>query len=134
MQEADLQRASAPLLNSVHISTGEKPNTEPTERSNSPEVISSVIASAIRPSSTVKASVLEMFCGDRKSGLIAQKTTSSTTSRTNGPNSGLAIRRWMHEDVVPRPDFRAVESVFEARIERDGRSGRRGRCRRRTAA
>ena len=27
----------APLLNSVHISTGEKPNTEPTDRSNSPE-------------------------------------------------------------------------------------------------
>ncbi len=58
-------------MNSVHISTGEKPNSEPTERSNSPDVISSVIASAIRPSSTVKASVLEMFCGDRKSWLIA---------------------------------------------------------------
>ena len=86
-----------PALKSVHISTGEKPNSEPTERSNSPEVISSVIASAMRPSSTVKASVLEMFCGDRKSGLIAVKTTSSTTSRTNGPNSGLAIRRAMIE-------------------------------------
>ena len=56
-----------PALNSVHISTGEKPNSEPTDRSNSPDVISSVMASAIRPSSTVKASVLLMFCGDRKS-------------------------------------------------------------------
>src|SRR4029079_3842873 len=28
-----------PLLNSVHISTGEKPNSEPTDRSNSPDVI-----------------------------------------------------------------------------------------------
>ncbi len=59
-------------LNSVHISTGEKPNTEPTDRSNSPEVISSVIASAISPSSTVKASMLLMFSGDRKSWLIDQ--------------------------------------------------------------
>ena len=58
-------------MKSVHISTGEKPNTEPTERSNSPDVISSVIASAMRPSSTVKVSVLLMFSGDRKSGLIA---------------------------------------------------------------
>ena len=82
-----------PLLESVHISTGEKPNTEPTERSNSPEVISSVIASAIRPSSTVKASVLLIFPGDRKSWLIAQNTNSSTTSSTNGPNSGRAISR-----------------------------------------
>ena len=60
-----------PALNSVHITTGAKPNTEPTDRSNSPEVISSVIASAIRPSSTVKASVLQMLSSDRKSRLIA---------------------------------------------------------------
>src|SRR5882757_6104724 len=86
-----------PLLNSVHISTGEKPNSEPTERSNSPDVISSVMASAISPSSTVKASVLEMFCGDRKSWLMLQNTEISTTSSTNGPNSGRAIRRWMSE-------------------------------------
>src|SRR6478672_1177415 len=77
-----------PLLNSVHISTGEKPNRDPTDRSNSPDVISKVIASAIRPSSTVKASVLEMFCGDRKSWLKPQKTPISTTSSTKGPNSG----------------------------------------------
>ena len=47
-----------PWLNRVHITIGEKPNTAPTERSNSPAVIRSVIASAIRPSSTVKTSVL----------------------------------------------------------------------------
>ena len=56
-----------PALNSVHISTGENPNTDPTDRSNSPDVISSVIASAIRPSSTVNARMLEMFCSERKS-------------------------------------------------------------------
>jgi hypothetical protein len=50
-----------PALNRVHIRTGEKPNNEPTERSNSPAVIRSVMLSAMRPSSTVKASVFEMF-------------------------------------------------------------------------
>ena len=53
----------APVLNSVHIITAEKPNTEPTERSNSPAVISSVIGRAIRPSSTVKVSVLPILPG-----------------------------------------------------------------------
>ena len=42
-QEGELERRG-PVLNRVHIRTGEKPNTEPTERSNSPAVISSVIA------------------------------------------------------------------------------------------
>ena len=82
------------LLNSVHMMTAEKPNTEPTDRSNSPDVISKVMASAMRPSSTVKASVLLMFSSDRNSGLIDQKTTSSTTSRTSGPNSGCEMKRW----------------------------------------
>ena len=54
-----------PSLKSVHITTGEKPNTEPTERSNSPAVISSVMASAIMPSSGVKASRLPMLSIDR---------------------------------------------------------------------
>ena len=85
----------APALNRVHISTGAKPNSDPTDRSNSPEVISSVIASAMRPGSTVNTSVLEMFCGDRKKGLIAQNTMISATRRTNAPSSGLAIRRAM---------------------------------------
>jgi hypothetical protein len=40
-------------------------------------VISSVMASAINPSSTVKASVFEMLSTDRKAGLIAVKTTIS---------------------------------------------------------
>ena len=95
----------APLLNRVHMSTAEKPKTEPTERSNSPDVISKVIASAIRPSSTVKASVLLMFWSDRKPGLIDQKTTSSSASRTSGPNSGccdeaLHIRTIWHERIT----------------------------------
>ena len=90
-----------PPLKSVHISTGAKPNTEPTERSNSPDVISSVMASAIRPSSTVKASVLLMFCGDRKSWLIAQKTTSSTTSRTKRPEFGPGDQAAGEGAIVP---------------------------------
>src|SRR5947209_3692002 len=71
--------------------TGAKPNSEPTERSNSPAVINSVIASAIRPSSTVNVSVLDMLSTDRKSGLIAVNTASSSTSNTRGPNSGAEI-------------------------------------------
>ena len=56
------------------MSTGEKPKTDPTERSNSPDVMSSVMASAMRPSSTVKVRMLLMFSGERKLGLIDQKT------------------------------------------------------------
>ena len=78
------------MLNSVHIITAEKPNTEPTERSNSPAVISSVIGRAIRPSSTVKVSVLPILPAEMNCGLIAENTTSSSTSRTKGPNSGRA--------------------------------------------
>ena len=111
-----------PALNSVHISTGEKPKSEPTERSNSPEVISSVMASAISPSSTVKTSVLEMFCGERKSGLIAVKTASSTTSRMNGPNSGLAIRRWISARSSTSEPSRCSPVRRERDRERDGRS------------
>src|SRR5215204_3273886 len=84
-----------PLLNKVHINTGVKPKSEPTDRSNSPDVISSVIASAIKPNSTVKASVLLMFCGDRKSGFTVVNTTISTTRSTSGPNSDRAISRSM---------------------------------------
>ena len=77
-----------PVLYKVHMSTGQNPNSEPTERSNSPDVISKVIASAISPNSTVKASMLPMLRDDRNAGLICQKTRTMTTSRTNGPNSG----------------------------------------------
>ena len=82
-----------PALNSAHITTGAKPKTEPTERSNSPDVIRSVMASAIRPSSTVKVSALPMLVSDRNAGLIAVKTTSISTRSTSGPNSGIATKR-----------------------------------------
>ena len=55
------------------------------------------MASAMSPSSTVKASVLEMFCTERNSGLIASKTASSTTSSTKGPNSGAENARRRNE-------------------------------------
>jgi hypothetical protein len=80
-----------PVLKSVHITTGAKPKTEPTDRSNSPDVIRSVMASAISPSSTVKVSALPMLPSDRNVGLIAVKTISISTSSTKGPSSGLAI-------------------------------------------
>ena len=67
--------------------------TDPTDKSNSPAVIRSVIASAMSPSSTVKVSVFETFSADRNDGLIAVNTTSSSTSRTSGPNSGMATSR-----------------------------------------
>ena len=101
---------AAPLLKSVHISTGANPKSEPTERSNSPAVIRSVIASAISPSSTVKVSVFEILSGERNDGLIHQKTTSSSTSSTSGPNSGMATKRWRNvrcgKGVVLRKDGR----------------------------
>ena len=83
----------SPELKSVHITTGAKPNTEPTERSNSPAVMSSVMARAISPSSTVKVSVFEMLSGDRNAGLIPAKTAISKISSTKGPNSGAAMMR-----------------------------------------
>ena len=84
---------ATPALNSVHMTTGANPNSDPTDRSNSPAVISSVIASAMSPSSTVKVRVLLILRTDRKSGLIALNTASSITSSTNGPNSGAEMRR-----------------------------------------
>ena len=68
---------------------GANPNTEPTERSNSPEVINKVIPRVIIPSSGVNASMLLMFAGERNAGDHAVNTTISMTSRTKGPNSGL---------------------------------------------
>jgi len=83
----------SPALKKAHITTGANPKTEPTDRSNSPAVIRSVIASAIRPSSTVKVRALPMLFSDRKVGLITVKTRIIATSSTSGPNSGLATRR-----------------------------------------
>ena len=77
------------VLKRVHMTTGVKPKTDPTDRSNSPDVINRVIASAMSPSSTVKVSALLMFVSDRNAGLIEVKTTSIKTRSTSGPNSGM---------------------------------------------
>ncbi len=78
-----------PSLKSVHMSTGAKPNTEPTDKSNSPAIISKVMARAIIPSSGIKASRLPRlnalkYCPEDNT----VKTTSSPTTNTKGPNSG----------------------------------------------
>ncbi len=112
---------ATPALKSVHISTGEKPKTEPTERSNSPAVMRRVMASAMKPISTVKISVLLMFRGERKSGLIDQKTRSSTTRSTNGPSSGLAMRR-RTSGLRSTSDSRSLSCVAPGRAE-GGASG-----------
>ena len=51
------------------------------------------MASAIRPSSTVKVSVFETLSGDRNAGLIAAKTAISRIRSTKGPNSGAEMMR-----------------------------------------
>ena len=70
---------------------GAKPKTEPTDRSNSPAVISSVIPKVIMPSSGVKANRLLMLLAERKAGDRAVKMMISTASKTSGPNSGAEI-------------------------------------------
>ncbi len=91
------------VLNRVHITTGVNPNTEPTDRSNSPLVISKVIARAIRPSSTVKVNAFDMFVSDMKAGLIDVKTTSMTINRTRGPNSGIATNSFSNPGLSGPP-------------------------------
>ena len=44
-----ISRDVVPLLNSVHITTALKPKTDPTERSNSPAVMSRVMAKRDQP-------------------------------------------------------------------------------------
>src|ERR1700730_14230206 len=73
---------------------GAKPKSEPTDRSNSPAVISSVIPKVIMPSSGVKANKLLMLLVERKAGDRAVKTRISTTNKISGPNSGEAIILW----------------------------------------
>ena len=51
------------------------------------------MASAMSPSSTVKASRLPTLASEMKAGLIAEKTTISKTRSTKGPNSGRSIIR-----------------------------------------
>src|ERR1700688_111881 len=70
---------------------GAKPKTEPTDRSNSPAVMSSVIPSVIMPSSGVKANKLLILLVERKAGDRRVKTRISTASKTNAPTSGAEI-------------------------------------------
>src|SRR5271156_3369672 len=65
----------------------------------------SVMASAMRPSSTVKVSVFEMLSGDRNAGLIAAKTAISRIKSTKGPNSGADMMR-RSVDVCAKSDHR----------------------------
>src|ERR1700743_2901941 len=91
------------------MTTGAKPNTEPTEESNAPAVMRSVMASAIRPSSTVKVSVLETLSGERNAELIAAKTAISRTSSTKGPNSGADMKRRRRDGCVKSSHRRKAE-------------------------
>ena len=56
---------------------------------------------AIIPISGVNARKLLTLPGERNAGDRAVKATTSTTSRTNGPNSGLATSLWRSEVGVP---------------------------------
>ncbi len=80
-----------PSLKKNHISTGAKPNTEPTDRSNSPDVISSVMARATMPSSGVNASRLPMLRVEAKAPFNSVKVMKAPTSSANGPASGAPI-------------------------------------------
>ena len=82
-------------LATVHMMTAVKPKTEPTERSNSPAVMSSVMARAIMPSSGVKAMRLLMLPTEMKVADISVKTMMAPMRSANGPNSGLASVRFM---------------------------------------
>ena len=77
-----------PALKSAHITTGAKPKTEPTERSNSPDVIRSVMASAIRPSSTVKVSALPMLVSDRNAGIDRREDDQHQHEKHQRPELG----------------------------------------------
>src|ERR1700759_1731172 len=112
------------------MTTGAKPKTETTERSNSPAVMRSVMASAMRPSSTVKVSVLETLSGETKAGLIAAKIAISRIRRTRGPNSGAEMKRRRRDVCVKSGPRRKGEDdgrLWKDRIE-DSRPGddRRG--------
>ena len=64
--------------------------------------VNSVIASAIRPSSTENTNVFPMLRGDKNAGLSDQNTTISTNKRMNGPNSGLAINLRIVDPLLTR--------------------------------
>ena len=61
---------------------------------------------AIIPSSGVNANELLILPADRNAGERTVKATISPMSRTNGPNSGLAISLWMNEISVPSRIYR----------------------------
>src|SRR5258705_3124359 len=71
--------------------TGPSAKTAPTDRSNSPAVSSSVMASAMMPSSGRKAIMLEMLSGDRKFGLASENATSTMNRMTSEANCGDAV-------------------------------------------
>ena len=81
-------------LMSVHMSTAENPKTEPTERSNSPAVMSRVMPSAIMPSSAVNTSRLlklprRQVCRVESS----ENAMMARMSRPKGPASGWVRAR-----------------------------------------
>ena len=72
------------------------------------------MASAMRPSSTVKVSVFETLSGDRNAGLIAAKTAISRIKSTKGPNSGADMMR-RRVDVCVKSGHRRKGSEGERR-------------------
>src|SRR5690606_19353930 len=106
--------------------TGHSAKTAPTDRSNSPAVSSRVIASAMMPSSGVKASRFEILSGDRNVGLPMTKSATNAQRMTKEENSGdraaLAQRLWFMLMT------RRWNDVPDRRAGRDGeRRGRQSR-------
>ena len=117
------------MLKSVHMITGENPNTDPTERSNSPDVINSVMARAIKPSSTVKVSALLMLVSDKNAGLMEVKTASINTSRISGPNSGIATNnRTIPGALGSEVDESGESFKVSASLENLGKAARGDHC------
>ena len=80
-------------LMKVHMSTAEKPKTDPTERSNSPAVMSIVMPSAIMPSSGVNISRLLKLPAVRYVAESSEKVMRARMSSPNGPASGWVRAR-----------------------------------------
>src|ERR1700733_16108011 len=91
----------------------------------------SVMASAMRPSSTVKVSVLEMLSGERNAELIPAKIAISRISSTKGPNSGADMKR-RRRDVWVKSGHRGRAAKASAdRLRIVGKRYRPGDCQRR---
>ena len=95
-------------LATVHMTTAVKPKTEPTERSNSPDVMSSVMAKAIMPSSGVKAMRLLMLPTEMKVADSSVKAMMAPISSAKGPASGCASSRRKRS---PSDGFAAVAAA-----------------------